>query len=88
MLILKDITVQCVVKPVILAIEPSDVNVSILVFFFVSLYQMYSQWEKLLTMLREMDEDTAVDSEEKKKKAENKLMAEDGEELTAVNIEP
>lgn len=49
---------------------------------------MYSQWEKLLTMLREMDEDTAVDSEEKKKKAENKLMAEDGEELTAVNIEP
>lgn len=79
---------QCVVKPVILAIEPSDVNVSILVFFFVSLYQMYSQWEKLLTMLREMDEDTAVDSEEKKKKAENKLMAEDGEELTAVNIEP
>lgn len=74
-------------KPVILAIEPSDVNVSILV-FFVSPYQMYSQWEKLLTMLREMDEDTAVDSEEKKKKAENKLMAEDGEELTAVNIEP
>ena len=36
---------QCVVKPVILAIEPSDVNVSILVFFCFPLSDVQSVGE-------------------------------------------